>query len=306
MRARIVKGKVSQMRPVPPSIPPPEYALTGRPQKAGNQIFTYEGEAIARIRESAQLARHMLDFSLSLAKPGVSTEEIDILSHEEIIKHKAYPSPINYCGFPKAICTSVNDAVCHGIPDSRILEEGDVISIDVSLYKNGFHGDNCGTIIVGGEPQETSSSTDGNNIESSGNSNSSVDSEAEHLVYTAKESLDAAIETCGPGTCLTEIGDAIQTVADREGLGIVEEFMGHGVGQYLHMMPYVRHFRNNEKLKLVPGMVFTIEPILTEGSGKIRVWGDGWTAVSVDGGRGAQFEHMVLITENGAEVLTVP
>jgi methionyl aminopeptidase len=276
------------MRSVPASIPWPEYARTGRPQRLHKHIFKYDDEAVSMIRESAQLARHMLDFSLSLARPGISTEEIDILSHEEMVKHMAYPSPINYCGFPKAICTSVNDAVCHGIPDSRVLEEGDILSIDVSLYKNGFHGDNCGTVIVGG----SSPSTD--------------DPEAEHLVDTARRSLEAAIETCGPGSCLSAIGDAIQNVADTEGLGIVNDFMGHGVGPYLHMMPYVRHFRNNEKLNLLPGMVFTIEPILTEGSGKIKVWDDGWTAVSVDGGRGAQFEHMVLVTENGAEVLTVP
>ncbi len=173
----VLKGIVSPMRSVPSHIKGPEYATSGMPREAPNAIITYNKDHIADIRKSARLARKMLEFALSLAKPGVTTEEIDIATHAEIVKHGAYPSPINYRGFPKAICTSPNEVVCHGIPDSRALKDGDVLSIDVSLFMNGYHGDNCGTVIVG-KPK---------------------DEESVRLVSTAKQALMDGIQTCKPG-----------------------------------------------------------------------------------------------------------
>ncbi len=187
----VLKGIVSPMRAVPPSIKAPEYAVSGMPREAPNAIITYNEDQIKDIRKSARLARKMLEFALSLAKPGVTTEEIDIATHQEIVKHGAYPSPINYRGFPKAICTSPNEVVCHGIPDSRPLKDGDVLSIDVSIYLNGYHGDNCGTVIVG-KPK---------------------DEESVRLVDTAKRALMAGIETCRPGSLLCDIGKAVEVSA---------------------------------------------------------------------------------------------
>jgi methionyl aminopeptidase len=276
-------GIVSPMQTVPSHIGRPEYASNGRPHSASyGQVFTYAGAELEKMRSSAKLAREMLEFSCSLVKPGISTDEIDRRTFEEIIKKGAYPSPINYAGFPKAICTSVNEVCCHGIPDSRELREGDVIAIDVSIFKDGVHGDNCKTVIAG-----------------------EGDEAAHRLINATEEALNRAISVCGPTACLSDIGEAIEQVAANNDLRIIHEFCGHGLGSILHMYPLIKHFRNYEKLPLVPGMVFTIEPILVEGSRKITTWDDGWTAVCVDGGRSAQFEHEVLITENGAEVITV-
>ena len=284
-RTPTLKGKVSPMRYVPSHIPRPEYASSGIPTHISefSTPRVYTKEEISRAKVSAQLARRMLDFACSLAlKPGITTEEIDRLTHEEIVKHGAYPSPINYRGFPKAICTSVNDVVCHGIPDSRELVKGDVVSIDVSLYLNGMHGDNCATVMC-----------------------DQGDEAGYRLIDATKEALDKAVAVCGPGACISHIGEAVNLVAAQHDLRIVHEFCGHGTGEVLHMPPFVRHFRNADRVPMVPGMIFTIEPILVEGSRRVCTWDDGWSIVMMDGGRGAQFEHEVLITENGAEVITV-
>lgn len=283
-------GRVTSRRMVPSTIPYPEYAVHGQPRNSDgneNSFITFsDKEDLKKLRNSAQLARQMLDLACSLAKPGVTTEEIDIAIHNEIIRRGAYPSPINYRGFPKAICTSINEVICHGIPDNRKLLTGDIISIDVSIYFNGFHGDNCATVIVGGDE--------------------AGDDAGRNLVSATQDALSAAIEICKPGVCLSKIGEAIQSVAEAHNLRVVHEFMGHGTGPYLHMNPMVRHYRNKLTIPLVKGMVFTIEPILVEGSRRITVWDDGWTAVTVDGGRGAQFEHEILITDTGAQILTLP
>ena len=199
----------------------------------------------------------------------------------------AYPSPINYRGFPKAICTSVNEVVCHGIPDSRVIEAGDVVSIDVSLYLDGMHGDNCGTVISGDPDMSLS------------------DSNVISLVQATQLALDESIAICKPGECISTIGNVIESVAANNDVRIIHEFCGHGTGEKLHMPPFVRHFRNRDRVEMVPGMIFTIEPILVQGSRRMHVWQDGWTAATLDGGLGAQFEHEVLITEDGCEVLTV-
>ena len=174
---KVTKGKVSPMLSVPKHIPYPEYAMNGQPGDSGNNVHLYQDADLPHIRKAARLARKILEFSLSIAKPGMTTDEIDRLAHEEILKHGAYPSPLNYYGFPKSICTSVNEVVCHGIPDSRVLKDGDILSIDVSVYLNGYHGDNCGTVVVGEKP----------------------DPKLLHLIQTTKDCVQKAIEICKPG-----------------------------------------------------------------------------------------------------------
>lgn len=275
-------GIISATPKVPSHIQKPEYATSGRPHSAPyNQVFTFHNEELRLMKNSAKLAREMLEYACSLVKPGISTDEIDAKTYEKIISKGAYPSPINYSGFPKSICTSVNEVACHGIPDSRELLEGDIVSIDVSVFKDGFHGDNCMSVVAG-----------------------EGDDEAYRLVDVTKEALDKAVSVCHPGRCLSDVGKEIQHVASQEDYRIVHEFCGHGLGSILHMFPLVKHFRNSDELELVPGMIFTIEPILVEGSRRITTWKDGWTAVTVDGGRAAQFEHEVLITEHGPEIIT--
>lgn len=172
----VEKGFVSPRLSIPKHIVGPEYAINGRPGDSGNTIYIHSSEEIPKLRRSARLARKVLEFALSHAKPGVSTDAIDRLAHDEMIRNGAYPSPMNYAGFPKSICTSVNEVVCHGIPDSRVLKEGDIISIDVSLYLDGYHGDNCGTVVVGdGDPK------------------------LHHLIQCTKDAVDKAIEVCKPG-----------------------------------------------------------------------------------------------------------
>lgn len=177
----------------------------------------------------------------------------------------------------------MNDVICHGIPDTRPLRDGDIVSFDVSVFMNGVFGDNCGTIIIG-----------------------EGDDEARALVDAARQALDESVALCRPGACLTEIGAACGAVAERNSFGSVRKYCGHGIGQQFHMQPMVQHFRNADRLELVPGMVFTIEPMITAGHHDSRVWSDGWAVLSLDGGRSAQFEHTVLITDDGHEVLTLP
>ena len=204
----VVKGIVSPMPVIPSHISRPEYASNATPHssKDDSSVKIYNPKEYPSLRESGKLARRMLDYAESLAKPGVSTDFIDSMVLKEIIKLGAYPSPVNYYGFPKAICTSVNEVVCHGIPDSRILQEGDMLSIDVSVFYNGYHGDNCGTVIVGEKKRE-------------------VDVK---LIQATREALSKAIGICKPGTCLSKIGLSIQTVASTYGFNVVHEFCGHG------------------------------------------------------------------------------
>lgn len=222
----------------------------------------------------------MLDVACSLAKPGVSTDQIDAIVHDAIVREGAYPAPLNYMGFPKSLCAAVNDVCCHGIPSAAPLRDGDVVSFDVSVFVNGVFGDNCATVIVG-----------------------KADDQAIDLVETTREALDAAVGAVGPGACLTAVGDAVADVA--KGYGIVRQYCGHGIGTTFHAPPFVQHFRNRDKFVLRPGLVFTIEPILMEHPTEIDVDDDQWTVFTRDGARAAQFEHMVLITDHGAEVLTV-
>lgn len=241
---------------------------------------------LAAVRNAAKIAASALALAKDLTKVGTTTEQIDNEVAEYIVSRNAYPSGIGFMGFPKAICQSVNEIIAHGIPDSRPLENGDIVNFDITAYKDGCYGDNSDTFLVG-----------------------DVDQDGKRLVETVRESLHAAISICRPGQKFSRIADEISRIADREGYGIVAYFCGHFIGREMHIAPNIHHTTNiatMEKLEMAPGMVFTIEPILTEGSPEGEVWEDGWTYVTKDKGRTAQAEHMVLITNDGYEILTIP
>jgi methionyl aminopeptidase len=282
--APLAPGRLSPTRGVPDHIPRPEYAHTGVPAPRGGPDAAVKTtpEAIERMRRAGRLAREVLDEVLAAVAVGVTTDALDALAHEAAIARGAYPSPLNYRGFPKSLCTSVNEVICHGIPDDRALQSGDLINCDVTVFVDGMHGDCSETVFVG-EP----------------------DAASRHLVERTYEALMAGIAVARPGNRVNEIGKVIGQLAKEAGLGVVRDFAGHGIGERFHMAPTVAHYYERLNLaRIKPGMTFTIEPMLTLGSPECRIWADGWTAVTADLSRTAQFEHTILITERGAEILT--
>lgn len=240
------------------------------------------------MRRSGRLAADIARAASLFVRPGVTTDDIDELCHTMAVEADAYPSPLGYASggvpFPKSVCTSVNEVICHGIPDSRALQEGDIVSIDVTVYREGVHGDTCVTVPVG-----------------------AVGTVSERLIDVTRQALAAAISVVKPGTPLSSIGRAIQEVAEPVGFGVVRDFVGHGVGEEFHTTPQVPHFYTELAWsKARPGMTFTIEPMITAGSYEVAMWPDGWTAMTADRSRCAQFEHSLLVTEDGVEILTVP
>ncbi|KAH9771975.1 methionine aminopeptidase 1B [Citrus sinensis] len=199
-----------------------------------------------------------------------------------IIEAGAYPSPLGYGGFPKSVCTSVNECMCHGIPDSRQLEDGDIINIDVTVYLNGYHGDTSKTFLCG-----------------------NVSDRLKRLVKVTEECLEKGIAVCKDGASFKKIGKRISEHAEKYGFGVVERFVGHGVGKVFHSEPIIYHNRNENPGCMVEGQTFTIEPILTMGSIECITWPDNWTTLTADGSPAAQFEHSILITRTGAEILTI-
>lgn len=217
-------------------------------------------------------------------QPGISTHEIDRFVFNEIIKQNCYPSPLYYCGYPKAICTSVNNVACHGIPDSRKLMDGDIINIDITVFHENCHGDCSKTFLVG-----------------------KVDDNGRYLVYHNEKGLYEAIKICRPGVDFREIGKALQAYANRAELNIVQDFIGHGIGEDFHCPPEIYHFENNYEIGIMEkGMIFTIEPIFSEGAAEIELWEDEWTVSTVDNSRTSQHEHTVLINDDSCEILTMP
>ncbi|OMH84882.1 Methionine aminopeptidase 1D, chloroplastic/mitochondrial [Zancudomyces culisetae] len=213
---------------------------------------------------------------------GVTTLEIDTLVRKFIIENEAYPSPLNYYGFPKSICTSINNIVAHGIPDKRKLMDGDIINIDISVYCNGFHGDTSATFCVG-----------------------NVDQQGLALVEATKKALDIGMNVCGPEVELRQIGNSIENYANEAGYSVNDQYTGHGIGKEFHQNPLIYHFKNDEPGVMKEGMVFTIEPMLNQGTKECIIFPDGWTISTCDGSRSAQFEHTIIITSNGYEILTV-
>ncbi|XP_035904492.1 methionine aminopeptidase 1D, mitochondrial [Anopheles stephensi] len=276
-------GNVSPERRVPEHIPkPPYYFVRNSPSDGEGPSEIKTSEQIEGMRESCKLAATILNNACSFAKVGVSTDEIDGFVHEETIKANAYPSPLRYLGFPKSVCTSVNNVACHGIPDDRKLLDGDIINIDITVFFNGYHGDCSKTVLIG-----------------------NVDDRGRYLVECTERCLAEAILCCGPGQPICVIGKSIDKFAKRKKLSVMPAFAGHGIGSYFHGPPNILHFDNDYPGVMVPGMTFTIEPVLSLGTCEAEVLEDMWTAVSMDNARSAQFEHTVLITDEGCEVLTV-
>ena len=241
-------------------------------------------EEIDQMRPSCHLAADVLVMIEPYVKPGITTMELNDICHEFIVGHDAYPSPLNYHGFPKSICTSVNHVVCHGIPADKRLQDGDIINLDITTYLNGFHGDTSKTFYVG-EPRV----------------------KARKVTEVARRALDIGIAAVHPEATLGDIGHAIQTYVEGEKCSVVREFCGHGIGREFHEDPQVLHYgRPGEGLKLRQGMVFTIEPMVNIGKAPVKVLADGWTVVTRDKSLSAQFEHTLAVTETGCEVLTLP
>jgi methionyl aminopeptidase len=283
-RKALVPGVVGPERRVPASIPRPEYV--GRP---GPQPYTGSDvvapDVVERIRVAARIAAQALVEVGAAAVPGVTTDELDRIGHEFLLDHHAYPSTLGYRGFSKSLCTSVNEVICHGIPDSTVLQDGDIVNIDITAFIGGVHGDNNATFLVG-----------------------DVDEESRLLVERTQEALARAIKAVAPGRAMNVIGRVIEKYATRFGYGVVRDYTGHGVGEAFHSGLVVPHYDSAPLHDRViePGMVFTIEPMLNLGTPDWEMWDDGWTVVTADLRRSAQFEHTLLVTESGAEILTLP
>jgi methionyl aminopeptidase len=279
----LVAGTVSPMRTVPAAIPRPEYV--GRP---GPQPWTgpevKDAETIERMRAAGRLAgRALLEVSKHIA-PGVTTDELDRIGHEFLCDHGAYPSTLGYKGFPKSLCTSVNEVICHGIPDSRPLVDGDIVNVDITAYLDGVHGDTDATYPVG-----------------------EIDEESRLLLERTEEAMHRGIRAVKPGRQINVIGRVIEAYAQRFGYGVVREFTGHGIGAAFHSGLVIPHYDTDGYDTVIePGMTFTVEPMLTLGTATWDLWDDGWTVVTKDRKRSAQFEHTILVTDTGAEILTLP
>jgi methionyl aminopeptidase len=279
---RVRPGIQSPRRHVPLEIPRPDYALTGHPGR-GSERLVKTPEEIVRLRRACRAAAEILEETGRAVAPGVTTDHLDAVCHEACIRHGGYPSPLNYHGYPKSVCTSVNEVICHGIPDSTELHDGDIVNLDVTIFLDGMHGDTNATFLVG-----------------------DVDEPSRRLVQVTYECLERAIAVVGPDVPMNEIGRAIQTHAEANGFGVVRAFVGHGIGDTFHTAPQVPHYYDPRlTTRMEPGWTFTIEPMITMGSWRHRMWDDDWTAVTSDYSRTAQFEHTLLITEDGADVLTV-
>jgi methionyl aminopeptidase len=259
------------------------YPISEVESKKAGKIAILSDNEIEKMRTVCKFGREVLDAAARAVKPGVSTDEIDRIVHEACIERECYPSPLNYYQFPKSCCTSVNEVICHGIPDKRPLEDGDICNIDITVYHDGFHGDLNETLLVG-----------------------KVDEDSQKLVNVAYECMMAGISIVKPGVKYREIGNEIQRHANTHGYSVVRTYCGHGINQLFHPAPSVPHYAKNKAIGVMkPGHTFTIEPMISEGTWKDVTWPDNWTAVTADGKRSAQFEHTLLVTETGCDILTV-
>lgn len=246
-------------------------------------IKIYDNEALKGMRKAGKLAREVLDYIEPYIKEGITTDELNTLCHDFIVSNNAIPAPLNYNGFPKSICTSVNNVICHGIPCEYRLKSGDIINIDVTVNLNGWYGDTNRTFAVG-----------------------KCTHLAETLIETTKKALQIGIEAAKPFGYFGDIGKAIQKYIDKQGFSIVRDYCGHGIGDMFHGAPTVLHYDSGKKgEQILPGMFFTIEPMINVGSYKSKVLKDGWTVVTVDKSLSAQFEHTLAVTQDSVEILTL-
>ncbi|CAH0727434.1 unnamed protein product, partial [Brenthis ino] len=277
---KVLPVETTPSRLVPDFIEKPDYLL-GKPLYVRKQPEIKDEVQINGMRCSCSLAANILNKVGPFVKPGVTTDEIDELVHSFTIEAGAYPSPLHYKGFPKSICTSVNNVAVHGIPDLRPLQNGDIVNVDITVFFKGYHGDCSKTFLVG-----------------------DVDDRGLQLVNVTEECLNQAIQICGPGVPFCDIGFRIYRIAKSYKLTVLPAFVGHGIGKYFHGPPEIFHTKNRYPGLMKAGMTFTIEPVLSHGNEMTVILEDGWTAITEDGSRAAQAEHTVLITENGAEILT--
>lgn len=281
---------LSPRREVPKSIKLPDYAKDGIPRSEQvfvnrNKIAILNKEEQEGMRKVCRLGREVLDIAARAAKPGVTTDYIDEIVHKACMERDSYPSPLNYCHFPKSVCTSVNEVICHGIPDQRVLQDGDILNIDVTLYHNGFHGDLNETYYIGDKAL--------------------ANPDAVRVTETSRECLAKAIEIVKPGTLFREYGNVIEKHAKAQNCSVIRTYCGHGINQLFHCAPNVPHYAKNKAIgQAKPGMCFTIEPMISIGTHRDKTWPDDWTSVTQDGTLTAQFEHTLLVTEDGVEILT--
>jgi methionyl aminopeptidase len=282
MTTMLQPGRISPLRQVPANIIRPEYVGKRYPKTGEPDVK--DAETIERMRVAGRIAARALAEVGRHVVPGVTTDELDRVGHEFLCDHGAYPSTLGYRGYPKSLCTSLNEVICHGIPDDTVIADGDIVNIDITGYIGGVHGDTNATFLAG-----------------------LVDEESRLLVERTKEAMMRGIRAVAPGRPLNAIGRVIESYARRFGYGVVRDFTGHGIGTTFHSGLMVPHFDDPDTAVIMEqGMTFTIEPMLTLGSIAYEVWPDGWTAVTRDRKRTAQFEHTLVVTADGSEILTLP
>src|SRR6185312_3655659 len=283
VRAALTPGTLTPWRQVPASIPRPEYVGKRSPKRhRGSDVQT--PETIEKMRIAGRLAAQATQLAGEHCKPGVTTDEIDRVVHEYICDHGAYPSTLGYKHFPKSCCTSLNEVICHGIPDSTVIEDGDIVNIDVTAYLDGVHGDTNATYLAG-----------------------NVSEENRLLVERTEEALRRAIKAVAPGRQLNVIGRVIESYAKRFGYGVVRDYTGHGIGRTFHSGLVILHYDEPSVSTVIEkGMTFTIEPMITLGGIDWELWDDNWTVTTKDKSWTAQFEHTLVVTDGGAEILTLP
>ncbi|MDR2567226.1 MAG: type I methionyl aminopeptidase [Bifidobacteriaceae bacterium] len=282
----VTKGRVSPVRPVPKSIPRPEYVGKARPDSEpwpGSEVK--DAQTIERVRRASRVAADALVEVGRHVRPGVTTDYLDGIGHQYLVERGAYPSTLGYRGFPKSLCTSLNEVICHGIPDSTVIADGDIVNVDVTAFLDGVHGDTNATFLAG-----------------------DVDQESRLLVDRTREALMRGIKAVKPGREVNVIGRVIESYAKRFGYGVIRDYTGHGVAEAFHSGLIIPHYdaapRFDDVIEV--GMVFTIEPMLALGTYDWRLWDDDWTVVTADLKRSAQFEHTIVVTPTGAEILTLP
>lgn len=280
--AVLTAGTVSPLRPVPADIERPQYV--GKPGPArfkGSEVK--DTDTIERMRLAGKIAAQALAEVGRHIAPGVTTDELDRIGHEFLIDAGAYPSTLGYRGYPKSLCSSVNECICHGIPDSRPLLDGDIVNIDITAYIHGVHGDNNATFPVG-----------------------EIDEESRLLIERTQQAMLRGVKAVAPGRQVNVVGRVIESYAKRFGYGVVRDFTGHGVGEAFHSGLVIPHYDEPQFETIIEtGMTFTIEPMLTLGTYEWDMWDDNWTVVTKDRKRSAQFEHTILVTDSGTEILTI-
>ncbi|ROO83777.1 methionine aminopeptidase type I [Actinocorallia herbida] len=278
----LTPGRVSAPRKVPAHIARPEYVGKKAPKTGEPDVKT--PEIIEAMRVAGRIAAQALEEVGKAVRPGVATDELDAIGHEFLLDHDAYPSTLGYRGFPKSLCSSLNEVICHGIPDTTVVRDGDIVNIDITAFIGGVHGDTNATFLAGDVPEES-----------------------RLLVERTREATMRGIKAVRPGRAINVIGRVIEAYARRFGYGVVRDFTGHGIGTTFHSGLVIPHYDDPHAATVMEtGMTFTIEPMLTLGTYEYDMWDDGWTVVTKDRKRTAQFEHTILVTDTGSEILTLP